>query len=187
MDIDLCPSQMHTHSHNTHRNPHTHSLTHTYFHTYTDQKYQNSSKIIQKYGICDISEYSFLSKYQKWMLIDRSKWSVFQHNKHHTEWGPADVIGEAESFFSEISNKTRKFKDGFYCMIQQSSCLSHGFVVVNRHHKQGNTYKNNIYWVVGLQVQRFSPLSSRQEHSRIQVGMHVAGGAVSSTNSSEGS
>jgi hypothetical protein len=40
--------------------------------------------------------------------------------------------------------------------------------------------------VVGLQVQRFSPLSSRQEHGSIKADMHVTGGAESSTSSSEG-
>jgi hypothetical protein len=41
---------------------------------------------------------------------------------------------------------------------------------VNRHHDQGNSYKDNFY-VAGLKVQGFSPLSSRWEHGSIQVGM----------------
>jgi len=38
---------------------------------------------------------------------------------------------------------------------------------VNRHHDQGNSYKDNNY--LGL-AQRFSPLSSRQEHGGVQAG-----------------
>jgi hypothetical protein len=33
-------------------------------------------------------------------------------------------------------------------MIHHISCFSCSFVVVNRHHDQDNSYKNNIYWVV---------------------------------------
>jgi hypothetical protein len=44
---------------------------------------------------------------------------------------------------------------------------------VNRNHDQGNSYKDNIY--LGLAyiylVQRFRPLSSRQEHGSIQADM----------------
>jgi hypothetical protein len=38
--------------------------------------------------------------------------------------------------------------------------------VIKRHHDQGNFYKGT-----SLQIQRFSPLSSRQEHGSIQAGM----------------
>jgi hypothetical protein len=42
---------------------------------------------------------------------------------------------------------------------------------MNRHHDQGNSYKGQHLIGAGLQVQRFSPLSSRQEHGSIQAGM----------------
>jgi hypothetical protein len=38
---------------------------------------------------------------------------------------------------------------------------------VNRHYDQSNSYKGHLI-ETGLQVQRCSPLSSRQEHGRIQ-------------------
>jgi hypothetical protein len=40
---------------------------------------------------------------------------------------------------------------------------------VNRHHDQGKSYRG--HYLIGLQVQRFSPLSSRREHGSIQAGM----------------
>jgi hypothetical protein len=42
---------------------------------------------------------------------------------------------------------------------------------VNRHHDQGKSYKKHYLIGAGLQVQRFSPLSSRWEHGSIQAGM----------------
>jgi hypothetical protein len=42
---------------------------------------------------------------------------------------------------------------------------------VNRHHDQGKSYKKQHLIGTGLQVQRFSPLSSRWEHVSIQAGM----------------
>jgi hypothetical protein len=42
---------------------------------------------------------------------------------------------------------------------------------VNRHHDQGNSYKEHHLIAAGLQVQRFNPLPSRQEHGRVQAGM----------------
>jgi len=42
-------------------------------------------------------------------------------------------------------------------------------MAVNRHHDQCNFYKGHLTGA-GLQVQRFSPLSSRQEHGSIQAG-----------------
>jgi hypothetical protein len=42
---------------------------------------------------------------------------------------------------------------------------------INKHHEQGNSYKGQNLIGAGLQVQRFSPLSSRQEHGSIQAGM----------------
>jgi hypothetical protein len=42
---------------------------------------------------------------------------------------------------------------------------------MNRHHDQGKSYKKQHLIGAGLQVQRFSPLSSRWEHGSIQVGM----------------
>jgi hypothetical protein len=44
-----------------------------------------------------------------------------------------------------------------------------GFTTVNRHHNQYKSYKEQH--LIGLQVQRFSPLSSRQEHGSIWAGM----------------
>jgi len=49
-----------------------------------------------------------------------------------------------------------------------SRLLSWGFTVVNRHHDQGDSHKDNIS--PGL-AYRFSPLSSRQEHGSIQKNM----------------
>jgi hypothetical protein len=46
-----------------------------------------------------------------------------------------------------------------------------GFTAVNRHHEQGISYKGQHLIGAGLQVQRVSPLSSRQEHRSIQAGM----------------
>jgi hypothetical protein len=40
---------------------------------------------------------------------------------------------------------------------------------VNRHHYQGNSYKEHLFGA-GLEVQRFCPLS-RQEHGSIQADM----------------
>jgi hypothetical protein len=45
-----------------------------------------------------------------------------------------------------------------------------GFTAVNRHHDQGKSYIKHVIGA-GLQVQRFSPLSSRCEHGSIQSGM----------------
>jgi len=42
---------------------------------------------------------------------------------------------------------------------------------VNRHHDQGSSYKEQHLTGAGLQVQRFSPVSSRWEHCSIQVGV----------------
>jgi hypothetical protein len=53
----------------------------------------------------------------------------------------------------------------------QADCLCQGFTAMNRHHNQGKAYKGQHLIGTGLQVQRFSPLSSRQEHDSIQAGM----------------
>jgi hypothetical protein len=51
-------------------------------------------------------------------------------------------------------------------------CLvSLGFTAMNIHHDQGITYKEQYLIEAGLQFQRFSPLSSRQEHGSIQARM----------------
>jgi hypothetical protein len=42
---------------------------------------------------------------------------------------------------------------------------------VNRHHDQDNSYKGKHLIGAGLEVQRFSPVSSRQELSSIQAGI----------------
>jgi hypothetical protein len=55
---------------------------------------------------------------------------------------------------------------------------------MNRHHNQGKSYKGQH--LIGLAgSERFSPLSSKQEHDSIE-GRHGAGGAENSTSSSEG-
>ena len=51
------------------------------------------------------------------------------------------------------------------------SCISQGSTAVNRHHDQGKSYKKQHLIGAGLQVQRFSPLSSRWEHGSVQAGM----------------
>ena len=48
-------------------------------------------------------------------------------------------------------------------------CLK-GFTAVKRHHDQGKSYKGHLI-EAGLQVQRFIPLSPRQEHGSIQADM----------------
>jgi hypothetical protein len=45
------------------------------------------------------------------------------------------------------------------------------FTAVNRHHDQDKSYKRQHLIGAGLQVQRFSPLTSRWEHGSIQAGM----------------
>jgi hypothetical protein len=42
---------------------------------------------------------------------------------------------------------------------------------MNRHHGQSKSYKKQHLIGAALQVQRFSPLSSRWEHGSIQAGM----------------
>jgi hypothetical protein len=49
---------------------------------------------------------------------------------------------------------------------------------VNRHHDQGNSYKGKHLIGADLQGQRFSPLSSRWEHGRVQVGLVQEGLSV---------
>ena len=53
------------------------------------------------------------------------------------------------------------------------------FIVVKRHHNQGNSYKEQFLIGAGLQFQMFSPLSLRQEAWQ-HPGSHGAGGAESS-------
>ena len=42
---------------------------------------------------------------------------------------------------------------------------------MKRYHDLDNSYKENHLIGAGLQVQRFSPLSSRKEHGSIQAGI----------------
>jgi hypothetical protein len=42
---------------------------------------------------------------------------------------------------------------------------------MKRHHDHGNSYKEKHLIGAALQVQRFSPLLSRQEYGSIQAGM----------------
>jgi hypothetical protein len=58
--------------------------------------------------------------------------------------------------------------------LQKKWCLSQGFTAVNRHHDQGKSYKTQHLIGAGLQVQRFSPLSSRWEPGSNQAGMAQA-------------
>jgi hypothetical protein len=53
-------------------------------------------------------------------------------------------------------------------------------IAVKRHHEQGNSYKQQHLIGAGLQVQRFSPLSSWKEAWQ-HAGRHGAEGAKSST------
>ena len=50
-------------------------------------------------------------------------------------------------------------------------CISQGFTAVNRHYDQGKSYKWHHLIGAGLQVERFSWLSSRQKHGSIQAGV----------------
>jgi hypothetical protein len=58
-------------------------------------------------------------------------------------------------------------------------------IAVNRHRDQGKSYKGQYLIGAGLQVQRFSPLSSWQEAWQCP-GRHGAGGGANSTFCSEG-
>ena len=74
--------------------------------------------------------------------------------KYHSEWGNSDPKGHASYV---LTNKW---------------CLSQGFTAVNRNHDHGSSYKDDIYLIgAGLQIQRFSPLSSRQGLVSIREGM----------------
>jgi hypothetical protein len=53
-------------------------------------------------------------------------------------------------------------------------------IAANRHHDQGNSYKEQHLIGAGLQVQRFSPLSSRQGAWQ-RPGRHGAGGGAESS------
>jgi hypothetical protein len=53
-------------------------------------------------------------------------------------------------------------------------CLRQGFTAVNRHYDQGKSYRKQHLIGAGLQVQRFSPLSSKWEHGSIQAVMAQA-------------
>jgi hypothetical protein len=59
-------------------------------------------------------------------------------------------------------------------------------IAMKRHHDQGNSYKGQYLIKIGLQVLRFSPLSSWQE-ARQCPDRGGAGGAEHSTSPSEGS
>jgi hypothetical protein len=48
--------------------------------------------------------------------------------------------------------------------------LCSGFTAVNRQHDESKFYKEHLIGA-GLQVQRFSLISSRREHGSIQAGM----------------
>jgi hypothetical protein len=70
-------------------------------------------------------------------------------------------------------------------MVKVSQCVRLKVpIAVKRHHDQGNSYKGHLIGA-GLQVPRFSPLSSRQEAWQYP-GRHGAGGDDSSTSCSEG-
>ena len=53
----------------------------------------------------------------------------------------------------------------------QISVLVRVSIAVKRHHDQSNSSKRSHLIGVGLQVQRFSSLSSRQEHGSMWAGM----------------
>jgi hypothetical protein len=73
-----------------------------------------------------------------------------------------------------VDNKSMRKRDHFH-----HDCLSVS-IAVNRHHDQGNSYKGQHLIGAGLQVQKFSPLSPRQEAWQ-HPGRHGTGGAKSST------
>jgi hypothetical protein len=52
-----------------------------------------------------------------------------------------------------------------------SNYLSKGFIAVKRHHDHGNSSEGKHLIGAGLQVQRFSPLSSWWEHGSVQTNM----------------
>ena len=56
--------------------------------------------------------------------------------------------------------------------------LVRGCIVVKRHNDQGNSYKGKHLIGASLQVQRFSPLSSKQEHGRAQIGLALEEGYI---------
>lgn len=58
-------------------------------------------------------------------------------------------------------------------------------MAVNGHHNQGNSYKEQHLIGAGLQILRFSPLSSWRE-AWWHLGRHGTGGAESSTSYSKG-
>ena len=58
---------------------------------------------------------------------------------------------------------SKGYTSSFNYMDGYTSVLVWGFTAVKRHHDQGNSYKRQHLFRAGLQVQRFSPLSSRRE------------------------
>ena len=57
-------------------------------------------------------------------------------------------------------------------------------IAVNRHHDQGNSYKEQNLLGAGLQVQRFNPLPSRRKEARQQSSRYSTEGTESSTSCS---
>ena len=71
-----------------------------------------------------------------------------------------------------LQTDTGRTKDSFWSkLIFVRVCLIWGFAAVNRPHDQCKSYKGQHLTGASLQVQKFSPLSSRQEHGSIQAGM----------------
>jgi hypothetical protein len=112
----------HTHT-DTHTDTYTHTETLTHCHTYTlphlhtathtqNQNQVKSCKQMQKKTFLKIH---FFQNTIKWILMDRSKRSVSQHNKHIIwyQWGPADIIGNAESLFSKSEIKQESSMKAF--------------------------------------------------------------------------
>jgi hypothetical protein len=65
-----------------------------------------------------------------------------------------------------------------------NSVLVRVSIAMKTHHDEGNSYKEQHLTGASLQVQRFSPLSARQYAWQSSC-RHAAGGAESSTSSSE--
>jgi hypothetical protein len=82
------------------------------------------------------------------------------HFKYIFLWFKYNMVSKAhvlKSYFSVASDR----------IVIVSWCLSYSFAAVNRYHDQGKSYKGHHLTGAGLQVQRFSPVSSRWEHGSI--------------------
>jgi hypothetical protein len=91
------------------------------------------------------------------------------------------MLSKALHIFKKLSKTTKTHET--YC--GEIVAVLVRVSIAEGHHGQGNSYKEQHLTEAGLQVQRFSPLSSRQETWQ-HPGRHGAGGAESSTSSCKG-